>query len=297
MIKKKYVIISILSIVFLSWQYGQMRKTSLQFLDRHGVTHTLSLPEKDRERLFNLMEKLFAEDNFAYTALGSKPLSWACYQKPLPFVDWTTFHDSFRKYHRTLRTGWKTWEKYQHLFPLNSFWIEESERYSGWVSILMINEEQFNAVVNHNKEDFQRELSREITNGYQLLEEAKNSPLMSGVLRSHQALMGIVLGYGKENSWKFLKSCETRKPVGWVWGEMGESLFGQDAEKPLGMSLTEWRLSVDSCPSFAGIPDSEESLALKDDYLQTRQKVLEYYKGKDFLEATLSLLAGHRPEK
>ncbi len=29
----------------------------------------------------------------------------------------------------------------------------------------------------------------------------------------------------------------------------------------------------------------------------TKEKVINYYKGKDFLEATLSLLAGYRPEE
>ena len=50
-----------------------------------------------------------------------------------------------------------------------------------------------------------------------------------------------------------------------------------------------------SCPTFAGDPHSAESVALKKDYLLTREKVLTYYKDKDFLEATLSLLAGYRP--
>jgi hypothetical protein len=61
------------------------------------------------------------------------------------------------------------------------------------------------------------------------------------------------------------------------------------------VSLTDFYLSHCSCPSFAGDPNSEESLALKTEYLLTKQKVLDYYKNKDFLEATLSLLAGYYP--
>ena len=62
------------------------------------------------------------------------------------------------------------------------------------------------------------------------------------------------------------------------------------------ITLTDYYLSLYSCPSFAGDPNSEESLALKTEYLLTKQKVMDYYKGKDFLEATLSLLAGYYPQ-
>ncbi len=37
-------------------------------------------------------------------------------------------------------------------------------------------------------------------------------------------------------------------------------------------------------------PDSSETQALKKEFLEVRQKILDYYKGKDFFEATLSLL-------
>lgn len=64
---------------------------------------------------------------------------------------------------------------------------------------------------------------------------------------------------------------------------------------PLSAENIETSLFLDSCPSFAGDPYSEESLMLKEDYLLTKEKVVSYYKDKDFLEATLSLLAGFRP--
>jgi len=236
---------------------------------------------------------LFAEDNFAYTLLGSKPISWASYQASFPFVNWSTFSDSLKKYHRTMRSGWKAWEKYRHLFPLTTFWAESPKCYPGSISILLINEEQFNAVVQKNKNDFEDVLHRKIEDGFQLLKEAKKCSLMNEVLEGHQALMGIALGYGRENSWQFLEGSEKREPLGWVWSEM--DYWGEQDRTSQYSSFTEHNLSLYSCPSFAGDPNSEESLALKNDYLLTKQKVLNYYKDKDFLEATLSLLAGYRP--
>lgn len=294
-IKKKYFVSALFLLIF-GWQYSQMRETSLQFLDREGTVHTFTLPAKDKKRLFDLMQELFAHDNFAYTLLGSKPLSWATYRQSWPFVDWGTFRDSLNKYHRVLRSGWKTWEKYRHLFPAENFWADHSKSDPEWISILLVNEEQFNTVVINNKKDFQDVLRREMVDGFQMLKEAKNRSLMNDILEGHQALLGIVLGYGRDNSWKFLKGCEKREPIGWVWDEKGYPTCTSMQLSPE-ISLTEWYLTLYSCPSFAGDPNSEESLALKKDYLLTKQKVLNYYKGKDFLEATLSLLAGYRPHE
>lgn len=120
---------------------------------------------------------------------------------------------------------------------------------------------------------------------------------MNDVLKGHQALMGMVLGYGRENSWLFLENCEKRKPPGWDWVWEDETEYqGKQEPRAQYQSSTECNLALYSCPSFSGIPTSEESRKLKASYLQTKRRVLTYYKDKDFLEATLSLLAGFRPE-
>lgn len=292
LVKPVSFIVCGLLVAILLWQYSQNRTVSLQYQDQQGTTHTLTLPVKDRDSLVGLMQKLFAEDSFAYTILGSKPISWGTYQNPLPFSDWMSFYESFSEYHRTLRSGWETWEKYQHLFPSAHIWAESPKCYPGSTSILIVNEARFNDVVNKNKSDFQEVLCREVEDGFQLLRETKSRSLMNDILEGHQALLGIVLGYGRDNSWKFLEGCNNRTPIGWVWGE--ESNYFVEESLPSD-AVTDYYLYLYSCPSFSGDPNSEESVALKTEYRLTRQKVLNYYKGKDFLEATLSLLAGYNP--
>jgi hypothetical protein len=281
--------------IFLFWQLSQMRKTSLRFLDQSGAEHVLSLSVKDKKKLFCFLRILFAEDTFAYTILGSKPVSWVCYKNHLPFVNLPTFCDSWKKHHRILREGWKTWLKLSQQFPFAKFISEHSAHHPGWVSILLINEEQFNDIVIKNKIDFQSVLQREVIDGFQLLKEAKSRPLMSEIMKRHQALIGTVLGYGRNNSWEFLRGVERGEPISCVWDEKEDSSERKQIRTRLAATDIETCLSIESIPSFAGIPDSQESLALKRDYLQTRQKIINYYKGKDFLEATLSLLAGFRP--
>lgn len=294
-IKKKFFFLIALCLPFLIWQYSQIRTTSLKFLDQHGTEHVLSLSVKDKKRLFSFMQMLFTQDSFAYTLLGSKPVSWASYHNPFPFSDWTWFCDSLKKYSCTMRSGWKTWKKYRHLFPSANFWAEAPKCHPGSISILIVNEERFNNVVNNNKKDFQDVLHRNIADGLQLLREAKNRSLMNEVLEGHQALLGIVLGYGRDNSWEFLRRSEKREFFKWVWDEKNEEKPGEIVIGLGGITIEEC-LELDSLPSFAGDPHSEESMALKKDYLQTQQRIINYYKDKDFLEATLSLLAGYRPK-
>lgn len=42
-------------------------------------------------------------------------------------------------------------------------------------------------------------------------------------------------------------------------------------------------------------PDSAETRQLKRKFLATRKRIIEYYEGKDFLEATLSILVNGIP--
>jgi hypothetical protein len=64
--------------------------------------------------------------------------------------------------------------------------------------------------------------------GFQLIREAKNCSLMNEVLEGHQALIGIVLGYGRDNAWKFFEGCKNHTAMGWVWGEE-DAFFTEDS--------------------------------------------------------------------
>lgn len=285
---------TLIFVVLLSCYDDQNKITSLQYLDRYGITHTLNLSIGDKKKLAELMQKLFAENSFAYCILGSKPISWETFQNPFPLSNLTNLYDSFSEHSRSLRNGWKTWEKYKHLFPAADIWAESSECDSGYISILIINKARFNEVVNENKKDFQQVLCRSTIDGTELIREAKGRSLINHILKGHQALLGIVLGYGRDNSWQFLEGCENHKPIDWVWGNE-DSYFSEDRTLKPDINLAHYYLSLYSCPSFAGDPNSAESLALKKEYSLTKQKIISYYKDKDFLEATLSLLAGYRP--
>lgn len=214
---KKSIALGFIFIGLSYWQYCQQREISLELYDDSGTVQTLFLPVKDRRQLHALMHNLFAEDNFAYTLLGNKPLSWVTYDNRLSYDSWESFLNSSSKYHRTLRSDWKTWEKYRHLFPKANFWAENPKSHPGSTSILLVNEEAFYGVIDKNKKDFQDVLCREEVDGVQLLNEAKDCSLMNDILKGHQALIGIVLGYGRDNSWQFLEGINRGNRLGCIW--------------------------------------------------------------------------------
>lgn len=289
--KKTALFLVIFCSLLLLWHHKSLRKTSVCFLDDQGVKHLLSLSIQEREILSEFMIALFAEDYFAYTLMGSKPTSWACYKKNNPLKP-SLFYNIQEIYYSKFQLGWKIWSKYKNLFPKTIFWIEPID--AEYFSILLVNKEKFNEVINQHKQEFENILDRKITDGFQLLQEAEDHNLLHGILHSHQGLMGIILGYGRDNSWGFLESCRIRVPLGSVWGEFNNEIRKRMETFPENPTIEE-SLSLLSLPNFAGFPDSEESLALKKEYLETQKKLIAYYQDKDFLEATLSLLAGFRP--
>ena len=291
--KKCSLLLVAIGLAFLFWHFSQMQVTSVRFLDQRGAEHILSLSVKDKKRLFHFFWQLFVEDNFAYPLVSTKPIAWACFKNPFPFIDSFTFYDSLKNHNQTLRLGWRTWEKYKHLFPSVAFWAEASKRHPGITYVLIANKQNLNEVVVKNKKDFELVLGHEIIDGAQLFEEALNHSLIDDTLKAHQALLGIVLGYGRDNSWDFLKGIETHHFLSCVWDE--DTKQRQIIRIREVATDLETLIRILSCPSFAGHPHTEESLALKKEYLLASERLASYYKNRDFLEATLSLLAGFQP--
>jgi hypothetical protein len=271
--------------------YIRVRTTEIHYFDHASTEQVLKVTILEKQRLNGLIELLFATDNFAYTLLGVKPVSQTTYHNFLPYnrFSWR----SWNRYNRTLLLGWKTWEKHKHLFPKFPFWSEDSQRHPGAVSIFLVHKQSFDKVIIEHKTLFQDLLDRQITDSSDLLNEAKYIPFEDEILKGNQVLLGIVLGYGQNNAEMFVESCKTLTPTSWVWSEeeWGEIWAGV----PTGMTKTDYYLNQYSCPSFAGDPVSEESMELKKRYLEAKEQILDYYQGKDILEATLSLLAGFAP--
>jgi len=191
--------------------------------------------------------------------------------------------DNLRRY-----WGWKTWEKYEHLFKGSPFalWKEVSPFLDAARVILIVNKEKAKQLLAQQQEDFRKVLQKEQVGLDDLLHEL---PLLTKSLNNHEALIGMLLGYGRGNAWLFYnrQAGDFYDPL---WDEKTSK---KEAEKLsyFGKKNMASRLMY---PSFIANPDSEETQYLKEEYLATWQTIIDYYQDKDFLEATLSLLyVGH----
>jgi len=161
------------------------------------------------------------------------------------------------------------------------------------LTVAIVNKKAFIQMVQQYHQDFQIILNRKIY-GEDLLAEGKSTSFLSHVLMNHDGLIGILLGYGRDNAlWyhqkyrlhsaqeraefceKFDLGFRLTDELGSVWSDEEYAKFRE-----------EWPY----LPSFRADPTSLEAKHLRKQYLETREVIRQYYAGKDFLEATLKLL-------
>lgn len=135
--------------------------------------------------------------------------------------------------------------------------------------IFIIHRELFCKVVNENIGDFERALGRKIT-GEELLEEAKHQPLFSVLLKGDEALVGIILGFGKSNSRRYSQKKNME--------EFG--VFPREEDRVGSIGL----------PVFRADWKDPETVLLRDRYLKCRQKIQTTFLDRDPFEEVLKIL-------
>ncbi|MCB1107825.1 MAG: hypothetical protein KDK76_07000 [Chlamydiia bacterium] len=117
-------------------------------------------------------------------------------------------------------------------------------------------------------------------------------PLFKMGLKGHEGLIGTLLGYGRGNAWLFYERSQGKKVhLSSAWKQSLENYTVIGMIKNYLSSERRNDLSAHLLyPSFVADLDSEETQALKKEYQESRQRILDHYQGKDFLETTLSLL-------
>jgi hypothetical protein len=295
---KIFVFFACLLVLFSSWRCYENRSVQVIVQTPGGAHFSIEMSREDRERLTFLFYRMMILDAGAYTLLGNKPIYMGGYIKPFSTSnDWRNFLASIFFDNIKRAWGWDTWQKYSHHFQsspfllkaeINPFWTEPHEA----VSILVINKKRLENTFLSCRKDFELVLQKNNITYRALLAEAEAKPFLKTVLQRHEGLIGTVFGYGRDNAWLFEEKCRGHqvalKPL---WGEEIYDFF---ANRPDGVHLDDLSLVL-GYPCFLADPNSPETKELKKEFLEVREKILEYYQDKDFLEATLSLLAGHSP--
>jgi hypothetical protein len=291
-----YLLVFLFSFFFILFYQNTL--VELHIPSSHG-DHVITMPLKDKKNLEYLVKDEFIFNYLSYTLFNAKPMSMGCYRKPFFITtDWRRFLSSIFPHNLRLYRAWKTWQKYQHHFSQSRFlilvdenppWGKNASSNKPVVAILLINKKKFEETVDLHLKDFQIVLKRENISGASLLSEAKDKSLLGDILLHHEGLIGTLFGFGRNNSWLF-EEREHGKPVSLT------SLWDDEVYASLQIPRSWWWLGTlpDDISQFLGYPgcmvdpNSEETKTIKQRFLDTRQKIIEFYKGKDFLETTLS---------
>ena len=296
-----------LSIIFLQ----TLKKPSVSSYKGKELLEVLRLiPTRDKKRIEYFFQQSLGGDAFGYVLFGDKPMAFGGYEKRIPaFKSLSYFLHAISPRRLKYKIGFETWRKYENLFPITRFIILYEEIPHG-VLMILINKKNFIRKVQEHADDFITILQREVT-GEKLLDEGKYRPLISEVLANHDGLLGTLLGYGRENAHLFHQGMQVpeeeqadyldKLQLGYPWEKEYEELRKNRKESAnrisshiTGSDLKD--IEFIHLPGFRAILDHPETIALKEHYLQTREKIITYYKGKDFLEATLRVLTSESTE-
>lgn len=254
------------------------RNVDISIEEPSGGKSVIQMSRQEARELDSFFREILIPDALAYTLVGVKPLSFACYRQ----------NDSrFWGANRRISRGWEVWEKYKHLLENDRilFWKEESPWVKDVTCLVMADRRRCAQIIEQNN-DFQRILGSQVAD---LFGEVSKTRFFGETMQMHDALIGILLGFGKRNAWLYHRNNHSSTPVKLprIWNRLIEKESSSYEWKYLvlqSIDITDLAL-----PRFVGDPDSEESQCLMNEYLTARKKIQNYYKDKDFLSATLSL--------
>lgn len=254
-----------------------------------------SLSKREKENLDFLFKNLIAHNCAGYALLGTKPLFYDAFLQPRLKESFFFLLEAFSPSNLKKYKAWKTWEKYHHLFQEKNIliWKEPSPWRKGVEFIVIANRASFCRVVDEHIDDFRIILDRGNLVAEDLLKDTKQKSLFKEVLKSNEGLMGALLGYGWRNA--FLFSNHPKQKGSSFSGAFKEenNFLLQNTKTALNFAFGWPRVELSEAllyPCFWADLESEETKILKKQYLETREKILKYYEGKDFLTATLQLL-------
>lgn len=169
----------------------------------HDVREAIrDIPPEQRARLEAFFSRLVRNSGAAYTLFGPKPWSVEC------FPHWPTTFNTFRLYNPgeslALQLGWETWKQYQHLFSNDTYSIHCVPLGHPLVDcsyIVVINKPATLQVIQRHLSQFQKRVETDATPNELLAKIVSSEEALSKCIDSE--LLGILLGYGSQNSQGF----------------------------------------------------------------------------------------------
>lgn len=243
--------------------------------------------------LTDLFRQIMIYDHGIYTLWGSKPITFIEIPdfSQIEIDEWLASlskeerKNSLLKAELNLKGGWCKWKQVSSQFLMKKYMLFESDLFGAYDEpvIVFVNILKTATVIQDNYEIFRQKVGFDFHPLEVTLDIQNNSsPFWKAVFHKHSDLMGLVLGFGKENStifhWKYFdhpSACDA----------FCEGLSSRGTNEHTGyIAPTIEDLEL---PSFAYFDTNNE---VKEKYEREREKIQKIYKNKDFLQVTLDKL-------
>lgn len=162
-----------------------------------------SIPLEEKFFLEAFFRTLISVDNGSYVLFGDKPASFMIYEESQShdyvhslsdFPGEIVFSPSKR--------GFEVWQKYQHLFPSKIYSIIKIEScfYKNISAVFFVNKKRLLNILSKHFVDFQRNFPQFKSVNSLLQSILLDSSILREICNKHNLLLGIILGFGKENA-------------------------------------------------------------------------------------------------
>lgn len=251
---------------------------------------------EDRHYLAVFLSGILFSDDCSYLLFGSKPIAVAECEK------FTSFH--FSRYWMCemdfkAAKGFEVFKKYQHLFSSDNIIVRLDEDEEG-CSVLMINKKNLLKTLKEHIHDFKLVLGPQVTIE-SLFAQITRKDHLADVVNHHEALFGILLGYGRNNAWlfhekgallhrlnSFIPPQKRDNSLEKMYAETvaKTTFFSEDAHE------YKYILKSPRLPllHFVADPSSAETKMIKEQYSKERENMRKLFARQGFVEATLQLL-------
>ena len=240
----------------------------------HAVTRLAQIPKEDSEKIDSLMSYLFLDEGFSYVLFGSKPMSMIGHDKNTP----AAYRELYTHPLFELEFWWQTWEKYSHLFPMKDFFLF-AQNGDEWFEVFLINRSNALKTIEENLALFRKKIGVNFSSTEILKHIVSSRHVFEDGLNKSHALLGLLLGYGKQNAVRFEKYFSKNRKWSFV------SRAPKNSAEMMCMETS--KLAV---PSFSSFSDRETVRVVKK-YSGERERILEAYSKGDCLKITLGQLS------
>ena len=252
------------------------------------------IPKEHRDDIEKMFCDILLRDSGIYTLFGDKPVSLS------GNFTLTPWENIVEKMEYGIECGgffwkkWETWKKYEHLFHLKKYLIIKNPHINyPWAKsedVFLINKEAFVRTVKEHLKLFESILGEKIIPNILLKDIEEGRCTLRESIQNNEIILGILLGFGKHNSFLFIKS---ERDFGFPIYQILDAQLRLVPFKLERFDAIAYPLTIPRSIVCGSDSDHPETKNLKLKYKKFRSKISAIFAKGNFLEITLTQLTSN----